>query len=83
MTIPALLPPPWGNKSALISTDVPELRIIDQHLWKRVKERQRCLRKQIRGAPHSGLARLISRINCRISSGIFGLPQRGLDFQRQ
>src|SRR5215208_6344789 len=38
---------------------------------------------RIRGAPHSGLARLISRINRRISSGTFGLPQRRLDVQRQ
>ena len=34
-----------NNKSALIITDVPELRIIDQDLWDRVKERQRGLRK--------------------------------------
>src|SRR3977135_13190 len=37
----------------------------------------------IRGAPHSGLARLIFRINWRISSGTFGLPPRDRDFQRQ
>ena len=37
----------------------------------------------IRGAPHSGLARLISRINWRISSGTFGLPPRFRDFHRQ
>jgi hypothetical protein len=37
----------------------------------------------MRGAPHSGLATLISRINCRISAGTPGRPQRGLDFQRQ
>ena len=30
-----------NKKSALIITDVPELRIIDQDLWERVKERQR------------------------------------------
>jgi uncharacterized membrane protein YraQ (UPF0718 family) len=36
----------------------------------------------IRGAPHSGLARLISRINWRISSGTFGLPPRDRDFHR-
>ncbi len=40
-------------------------------------------RRRIRGAPHRGLARLMSRINCRISNGTFGLPERGLDFQRQ
>ena len=34
-----------NNKSALIIKDVPELRIIDQDLWERVKERQRGLRK--------------------------------------
>jgi site-specific DNA recombinase len=34
-----------NDKSALITTDVPELRIIDQDLWERVKERQRDLRK--------------------------------------
>ena len=34
-----------NTKSALIITDVPELRIIDQDLWERVKERQRGLRK--------------------------------------
>jgi site-specific DNA recombinase len=34
-----------NNKSALIITDVPELRIIDQDLWERVKERQQSLRK--------------------------------------
>jgi site-specific DNA recombinase len=33
------------NKSALIITDVPELRIVDQDLWERVKERQQSLRK--------------------------------------
>ena len=37
----------------------------------------------IRGAPHSGLARLMSRINWRISSGTFGLPPRRRDFHRQ
>src|SRR6266849_9243002 len=37
----------------------------------------------IRGAPHSGLARLMSRINWRISGGTFGRPLRVLDFQRQ
>ena len=34
-----------NKKSALIITDVPELRIIDQDLWERVKERQQDLRK--------------------------------------
>ena len=34
-----------NDKSALIITDVPELRIIDEDLWERVKERQRGLRK--------------------------------------
>ena len=34
-----------NDESALIITDVPELRIIDQDLWERVKERQRGLRK--------------------------------------
>jgi site-specific DNA recombinase len=34
-----------NKKSALIITDVPELRIIDQNLWERVKERQHDLRK--------------------------------------
>jgi hypothetical protein len=34
----------------------------------------------IRGAPHSGLARLISRISWRISSDTFGLPPRCRDF---
>src|ERR1700757_2435228 len=37
----------------------------------------------IRGAPQSGLARLISRINWRISSGTLGLPTRERDFHRQ
>ena len=37
----------------------------------------------MRGAPQSGLARLISRINLRISSGTLGLPPRRLDFQLQ
>src|ERR1039457_5257847 len=37
----------------------------------------------IRGAPHSGLAMLISRTSRRISSGTIGLPPRHLDFQRQ
>src|ERR1700681_1570387 len=37
----------------------------------------------IRGAPHSGLAMLISRISLRISGGIVGRPPRRLDFQRQ
>src|SRR5436190_23586758 len=37
----------------------------------------------MRGAPQSGLARLMSRINLRISSGTRGLPPRRLDFQRQ
>jgi hypothetical protein len=35
------------------------------------------------GAPHSGLAMLISRISRRTSSGTVGLPPRRLDFQRQ
>ncbi len=34
-----------NKKSALIITDVPDLRIIDEDLWERVKERQRGLRK--------------------------------------
>jgi site-specific DNA recombinase len=34
-----------NDKSALITTDVPELRIIDQDLWERVKDRQQGLRK--------------------------------------
>src|ERR1700680_4297791 len=37
----------------------------------------------IRGAPHSGLAMLISRIRLRISNGTVGLPPRAFDFQRQ
>ena len=37
----------------------------------------------MRGAPQNGLARLISRISRRISSGTLGLPPRRLDFQRQ
>ena len=37
----------------------------------------------IRGAPHKGLAMLISRINCWISGGTPGRPRRRLDFQRQ
>src|SRR6266567_931001 len=37
----------------------------------------------IRGAPHSGLATLMSRTSRRISSGIFGRPPRGLDLKRQ
>ena len=37
----------------------------------------------ILGAPHSGLARLISRINRRTSIGTLGRPGRRLDFQRQ
>src|ERR1700738_1035212 len=37
----------------------------------------------IRGAPHSGLAMLISRISPRISSGTVGRPPRGRDFQPQ
>ena len=36
-----------------------------------------------RGAPHSGLAMLISRISRRTSSGTIGLPPRRFDFQRQ
>jgi hypothetical protein len=39
--------------------------------------------KWIRGAPHNGLAMLISRINCRISVGTVGRPRRRLDFQHQ
>ena len=35
------------------------------------------------GAPQRGLARLMSRINWRISSGTFGLPPQDRDFQRQ
>ena len=37
----------------------------------------------IRGAPQRGLARLMSRINWRISSGTFGLPLRDRDFHFQ
>jgi len=37
----------------------------------------------IRGAPQNGLARLMSRINWRISRGTFGLPPRARDFHRQ
>ena len=37
----------------------------------------------IRGAPHGGLAMLISRISLRISNGTVGLPPRAFDFQRQ
>jgi hypothetical protein len=37
----------------------------------------------ILGAPHSGFARLMLRIRCRISSATFGLPLRGRDFHRQ
>ena len=37
----------------------------------------------MRGAPHNGLAMLISRINCRISVGTAGRPGPRLDFQRQ
>ena len=34
-----------NDKSTLITTDVPELRMIDQDLWERVKDRQQGLRK--------------------------------------
>src|SRR5215467_5789147 len=37
----------------------------------------------IRGAPHNGLAMLISRISRRISNNTVGRPQRFRDFQRQ
>ena len=37
----------------------------------------------MRGAPQSGLARLISRISRRISGVTLGLPARRRDFQRQ
>src|SRR5437016_1614891 len=37
----------------------------------------------IRGAPHSGLAMLISRISLRISVGKVGRPPRRRDLQRQ
>src|SRR4051812_49999804 len=37
----------------------------------------------IRGAPHNGLARLISRISRRMSNDTVGRPQRRRDFQRQ
>src|SRR3981189_3251621 len=37
----------------------------------------------IRGAPHSGLAMLISPISRRISNGTVGLPPRAFDFHRQ
>jgi hypothetical protein len=36
----------------------------------------------MRGAPHCGLATLISRMSWRTSSGVLGRPPRGLDFQR-
>src|ERR1700739_3102153 len=38
---------------------------------------------RILGAPHSGLAMLISRISRRISNGTVGRPPRCRDFQRQ
>jgi hypothetical protein len=38
---------------------------------------------RIHGAPQSGLAKLISRINRRISNGTEGLPPRRCDFPRQ
>src|SRR3954451_13102331 len=37
----------------------------------------------IRGAPHNGLAMLISRISRRISNDTVGRPQQRRDFQRQ
>src|SRR5262252_9765585 len=37
----------------------------------------------ILGAPHNGLATLISRISRRISNGTVGRPRRRRDFQRQ
>src|SRR3972149_3780651 len=37
----------------------------------------------IRGAPHRGLAMLLSRISRQISGGTVGLPPRRRDFQRQ
>src|SRR6478735_6141648 len=37
----------------------------------------------IRGAPHSGLAMLISWISLRMSVGAVGRPPRRLDFQRK
>jgi hypothetical protein len=37
----------------------------------------------ILGAPHNGLAMLISRISRRISNGTVGRPQQCRDFQRQ
>src|SRR5712672_3285991 len=37
----------------------------------------------IRGAPHSGLAMLISRISSRISGATVGRPPRRRDFHRQ
>src|ERR1700755_440370 len=37
----------------------------------------------IRGAPHSGLAMLISRISLRISGATLGRPPRRRDFHRQ
>ena len=37
----------------------------------------------MRGAPHSGLAKLVSRIKSRISYATFGLPGRDHDFHRQ
>jgi hypothetical protein len=36
----------------------------------------------IRGASHSGLAMLISRMSLRISNGTVGLPPRAFDFHR-
>src|SRR6516165_5599444 len=35
----------------------------------------------MRGAPHSGLSRLIVRIKSRMSAGTAGLPTRRRDFQ--
>jgi hypothetical protein len=37
----------------------------------------------MRGAPHRGFSRLISRMRARSSCEIFGLPMRLLDRQRQ
>src|SRR5215470_1258377 len=37
----------------------------------------------MRGAPHSGLSRLIVRIKSRMSAGTAGRPTRRRDFQRQ
>ena len=52
-------------------------------VWKgrQLPEKLEAVRHGFAGAPHSGLARLISRINWRTSSGTVGRPRRGLDRQ--